>query len=164
MKPINIATACLAIVFLLISQAARAQDMRPERRGGGGKGCFSSLTSTLQTNIFAEVLAGFAGKDTDVIKQELAGQRRSVLLQHYEVDQEAFRSAMQTKQAEAVKKIAGTGLITQQQADLIIRQMQNRKDQRQQGLRGGSRRNDQQRGPGQGRGQSRGQGSYGYDY
>ncbi|MDM8536284.1 hypothetical protein QUF70_05985 [Desulfobacterales bacterium HSG17] len=101
------------------------KEMRP-RPPKGPQGPLSMLAKVQQDNIAAEVLAAITGQTVESITEALQTQHMRELLESYEIEDEAFKDAMDEKAAAFIAQAVENGSITQEQADTIIQMMEER--------------------------------------
>jgi hypothetical protein len=110
------------LIGLVFSGAALAAgkgggaDSGFRHRMARGQDEFGPLTHYIKQNLTVSVLAEMSRQPTDTIRQKLKDQRMRALLEEYNIDREAFRTAMKAKVDNLVQNLVAGGFITKEQA------------------------------------------------
>ena len=103
-------------------------------KGEHGKDGLGPLTHYVKQNLAVSVLSEMSGQPSESVRQKLQDQRMRGFLEEYNIDRQAFHTAMQAKVNALVQCLTAGGFITPQQAkeytDRIGRRSQLRSERR----------------------------------
>ena len=126
MKKKHIITSCVLIVGIIFSGLAVADSQRTGHRKGFGfkqhhnGGGLQLLARYQQKNMKVQVLAEMTEQPLEAIQLKLKDQRMRSVMQELNIDRQAFRDAIQTKERERIKQAVADGSITPEQEKEII--------------------------------------------
>jgi len=109
----------ISLVFLGAALAAGKWDGAGSGmpyKGAHGKDGLGPLTRYVKQSLAVSVLAEMSGQPAETVRQELADRRLREFMTEYNIDRQAFRTALQAKVNALVQYLAAGGYITPDQA------------------------------------------------
>jgi len=100
-------------------------------KGAYGKDGLGSLTHYVNQNLAVAVLSEMSGQPAETVRQKLQDQRMRGFLEEYNIDRQAFHTAMQAKVNALVQYLTAGGFITPEQAKDFNEGIERRSERRQ---------------------------------
>lgn len=136
----NIIVIGMLLIGLVFCTAALAADKGDDagrgfrHHGAHGKDGFDPLTHYVKQTLAVSVLAEMSGQPAETVRKKLEDHRLREFMTEYNIDRQAFRTAMQAKVNALVQYLAAGGYITPDQAkeysDRIKRRSELRSERR----------------------------------
>ena len=136
MKKKHIIISCVLAVGIIFSGLAIADSQRTGHRKGFGfkqhhkGGVLQLLAGFQQKNLRVQVLSEMTGQSVEAIRLKLKDQHMRSMMQELNIDRQAFRDAMQTKERERIKQAVTDGSITSEQEKEILAKMETHSKRR----------------------------------
>jgi predicted Zn-dependent protease len=130
MKKKHIIISCVLVVGILFSGLTFADSQGTGRRKGQGfkqhhiGGVLQLLAGYQQKNLKVQVLSDMTEQSVEAIQLKLKDQPMRSVMQNLNIDRQAFRDAMQTKERERIKQAVADGSITPEQENEILAKME----------------------------------------
>lgn len=99
-------------------------------KGVHGKDGLGPLTHYMKQNLAVAVLADLSGQQAETVRQKLQDQRMRGFLEEFNIDREAFHTAMQAKLNALVQYLTTGGFITPEQAKAYTDRIERRAEHR----------------------------------
>jgi len=129
---LTIIISCALVAGIIISGLAFADIMGSRgQRGAGFHRPHKDFTMTLlaryqQENLAVQALSDMTGQSVEAIEAKLKDQHMRTVMQEFNIDRQAFRTAMRIKFIDLIQKSAKVGTITPEQARDILAKMKSR--------------------------------------
>ena len=136
MKKKHIIISCVLAVGIIFSGLAIADSQRTGHRKGLGfkqhhkGGVLQLLAGFQQKNLRVQVLSEMTGQSVEAIQLKLKDQHMRSMMRELNIDRQAFRDAMQTKERERIKQAVTDGSITSEQEKEILAKMETHSKRR----------------------------------
>ena len=135
MKKKHIIISCILVVGIIFCGLAFADSQRTGHRKGLGfkqhhKGGLQLLAGYQQKNLRVQVLSEMTGQSVEAIQLKLKDQHMRSMMRELNIDRQAFRDAMQTKERERIKQAVTDGSITSEQEKEILAKMETHSKRR----------------------------------
>ena len=129
MKKKHIIISCILVAGIIFSGLALADSQQTGHRKGlefkqHHKGGLQLLAGYQQKNLRVQVLSELTGQSVEAIQLKLKDQPMRSVMQNLNIDRQAFRDAMQTKERERIKQAVADGSITPEQENEILAKME----------------------------------------
>jgi polyhydroxyalkanoate synthesis regulator phasin len=132
----TIIISCVLAVGIIVSGLALADNQSTgNRRGFGSKqrhkgGGLMMLAKYQQKNLMVQVLSEMTKQPAADISTKLKEQGMRGVMQEFNIDRQAFRTATHAKVSERVKQAVKDGSITPEQEKEILEKIENRSQRR----------------------------------
>ena len=136
MKKKHIIISCVLVVGILFSGLTFADSQGTGRREGHGfkqhhnGGVLQLLAGYQQKNLRVQVLSEMTEQSVEAIQLKLKDQPMRSVMQELNIDRQAFRDAIQTKERERIKQAVADGSITPEQENEILAKMETQAKRR----------------------------------
>ena len=136
MKKKHIIISCVLAVGIIFSGLAIADSQRTGHRKGLGfkqhhkGGVLQLLAGFQQKNLRVQVLSEMTGQSVEAIQLKFKDQHMRSMMRELNIDRQAFRDAMQTKESARIKQAVTDGSITSEQEKEILAKMETHSKRR----------------------------------
>lgn len=135
MKKIQTIIVASVLVMGMVLSGPVLADSQTKGYGHGFKqrhqgGDLMLLAKYQQKNLMVQVLSEMTGQLAADISTKLKERGMRAVMQEFNIDRQAFRTAMRIKAIELIEKSAESGTITPEQAKDILAKMENRSKRR----------------------------------
>jgi hypothetical protein len=131
-RNLTIIAISVLLAGVMLSVVATAADPQGRAYPGFGHrryhedGSLQLLSRYLQENLVAQALAEITAQPVETINQKLKERHLRAVMQEYNIDRAAFRSAMQAKADTLIKQLADSGYITPEQEKDMAEKIERR--------------------------------------